>query len=474
MAANDLCFTPATQLVERMKAKEVSAVEVMEAHLAQIERCNPEINAVVTQIPREKAMALARQADDTLAKGQDLGPLHGLPVAHKDLVPTKGIRTTYGSPLHKNLVPTENALLVDRLQGAGALTIGKTNTPEFGAGAQTFNKVFGATKNPYNLNKTCGGSSGGAAASLAAGMLPLADGSDTGGSLRNPASFCNVIGFRVSPGRCPAYPSPLGWWGISTEGPMARTVEDCALMLSVMAGPDVRSPIAIQEKGDVFRRPLGRDFKGVRGAWAPDFGGKLVMEKRVRDVLEGQRGVFKDLGLELDDAAPDFSDADEIFQAWRAWRFELRFGPLLEKQRDQFKDTIIWNTEKGMKLTGPELGRAEMKRTLLYHQMCKFLEKREFFICTTNQVAAFDVNQPYVTEIDGQQMETYIDWMRSCWWLTITGLPAISIPCGFTPEGLPVGIQIVGRHQSEFSVLQLAYAFEQATKTWMRRPEGAA
>lgn len=472
MPASELCFMEATELARCLRHREVSCVEVMEAHLAQIERVNPAINAIVTLLP-EAGLAQARAADVALARGEPLGPLHGLPIAHKDLVPTRGIRTTYGSPIYADHVPEEDGLIVQRLRQAGAITIGKTNTPEFGAGSQTFNEVFGATLNPYDLSKTCGGSSGGAAAALAAGMLPIADGSDTGGSLRNPAGFCNVVGFRTSPGRVPVYPSPVAWWTISVQGPMARTVRDTALMLSAIAGPDARSPIAVREPGARFLEPLERNFKGVRLAWSPDLDG-LPLDPRVRRVLASQRHVFSDLGCEVVEACPDFADTDEIFQAWRAWRFELRYSELLATHRHLIKDTVIWNTEQGQRLTGPALGRAEVKRTQLYHRVREFMETYEFLVCTTNQVPPFDVTIPYLTEINGVKLETYIDWMRSNWYITVTGHPAISVPCGFTEEGLPVGIQIVGRHQDDFGVLQLAYAFEQATQVWKRRPALAA
>ena len=468
MPASELCFMEARDLAQHIRRKEVSCVDVMQAHLAQIERVNPTVNAIVTLVP-EAALQQARAADEALARGDSLGVLHGLPIAHKDLVPTRGIRTTYGSRIYANHVPDEDGLIVQRLKQAGAITIGKTNTPEFGAGSQTFNEVFGATVNPYDPTKTCGGSSGGAAAALAAGMLPIADGSDTGGSLRNPAGFCNVVGFRTSPGRVPVYPGDLGWWTISVQGPMARTVHDTALLLSAMAGPDRRSPIAIPEPGRRFLEPLERNFKGVRVAWSPDLGG-LPVAAQVRQVLESQRYVFRDIGCEMVEACPDFTDAEAIFQAWRAWRFELRYGELLATQRQLMKDTVIWNIEKGQQLTGPELGQAEVKRTALYHRVREFMETHEFLVCTTNQVPPFDVKLPYVTEINGMQLSNYIDWMRSNWYITVTGHPAISVPCGFTEDGLPVGIQIVGRHQDDFGVLQLASAFEQATQVWKTRP----
>ena len=469
MSDPQLCFLTASDLVQKIKAREISAVEVLQAHLEQIERVNPHVNAIVTLLP-DRAEQAARAIDEQLGRGEDPGPLCGLPVAHKDLVVTKGIRTTFGSPIYQDFIPDADAVIVERLRDAGAVTIGKTNTPEFGAGSQTFNEVFGETHNPYDLTKTCGGSSGGAAVSLACGMLPIADGSDTGGSLRNPAAFCNVVGFRPSPGRVPVWPNELGWFPISVQGPMARTVEDVALMLSAIAGPDPRDPIAIPAAGDRFRQPLARDFRNTRIAWSADFGG-LPMDQQITQVLEPQIETFAGLGCEVAPGQPDFSDADEIFQVLRAWAFELKFTPLIEKHREQIKDTIIWNAEFGQSLTGPQISRAENLRTQLFQRVVKFMETHEFMIFPVTQVPPFDLQQPYIEEIDGVKMQTYIDWMKSCYFVTVTGLPAISVPCGFTETGLPVGLQIVGRHQDDWGVLQLAYAFQQATQFGTQRPQ---
>ncbi len=434
MSTTDICFMTATELARRIRTRELSARAVMEAHLTQIERVNPTVNALVTLLP-ERALAGACAADEAVAHGAAVGPLHGLPIAHKDLILTKGIRTTYGSRIYTDFVPDQDMLIVERMRAAGAITIGKTNTPEFGAGSQTFNEVFGATLNPYDLTKTCGGSSGGAAVALACGMVPLADGSDLGGSLRNPANFCNVVGFRTAPGRVPVYPVR-----------------------------DVWSPFSVE---------VGRDCRGVRIAWNRDFGG-VPVDPRVTAAIDAQRHVFTALGCIIEDGSPDFSDADDIFKTWRAWRFELRYGELLHTHRHLMKDTVIWNTEAGQHITGPQLACIESKRTELYHRVREFMETYEFMICPVNQVPPFDVQQRYITEINGVKLETYIDWMRSCYFITVTGLPAISVPCGFTPEGLPVGVQIVGRHQDELGVLQLAYAFEQATQCWQQRPPVAA
>ena len=471
MTDTALCFLTAVELAQKIRSGELSAVETMEAHLAQIEKVNPQVNAIVTLLP-EMAMEAARKADEKLARGEEVGPLHGLPVAHKDLVQTKGIRTTFGSLVYENFVPDEDALLVERLREAGAILLGKTNTPEFGAGSQTFNKVFGVTKNPYDLTKTCGGSSGGAAVSVACRMLPFADGSDLGGSLRNPTNFCNVVGLRPSVGRVPSWPSESGWNSFAVDGPIARTVEDTALMLSVLAGPDLRSPISLPENGAVFRNSLERNLKGIRIAWSSDLGG-LPVDSRVTKTLEAQRAVFEDLGCIVEEGFPDFSDADEIFKTFRAWFYEMNLSSLLPEHRDKLKETVVWNIEAGMKLSGPELGRAEVKRTALFHRVREFMQNYDFLALPVSQVPPFPIEQEFVSEINGVQMETYLDWMRSCYFISVTGQPAISVPCGFTEDGLPVGLQLVGKPQDDLGVLQLAYAFEKSSGFYQQIPKVA-
>lgn len=468
MNPEEICFLPAHELVRHIRARELSAVEVMDAHIAQIERLNPAVNAIVTFLP-DQARAGARAVDAVLARGDDPGPLAGLPVAHKDLAVTKGIRTTFGSPIYKDFVPDVDTILVERLRKAGAVTIGKTNVPEFGAGSQTFNPVFGPTRNPYDLDKTPGGSSGGATAALACGMLPIADGSDLGGSLRNPASFCNVVGLRPSPGRVPNWPSASGWFSMAVVGPMARTVQDVALTMSAIAGPDARSPISLQEPGMSFARSLARNFKGARIAWSRDLGG-LPFEPEVSEITEKQRRIFTELGCTVEDATPDLRDADEVFAVMRAWSMELSYGQLLKSKRDQMKDTVIWNIEQGSRLTGPQVGAAEVKCTQLFHRMREFMAGYDFLVAPVVQVLPFGVDVPYPTEIGGVRLDTYIDWMRSCSRITVTGAPSLSVPCGFSRQGLPVGLQIIGRHQDDFGLLQIAHAFEQATGLWKRRP----
>jgi amidase len=442
----------------------------MQACLSQIARINPKVNAICTLLDEDQLLRQARAADQQIERSRPVGPLHGFPHAVKDLIPTAGIRTTYGSRIYTDNVPTEDALTVQRLKAAGAIIIGKTNTPEFGAGSQTFNAVFGATRNPYDLSRTCGGSSGGAAVSVACGMTPLADGTDLGGSLRNPSSFCNVVGLRPSIGRVPTWPRLQPWTSMSVDGPIARSVRDAALMLSVIAGPDARVPTAIDEPGAVFRGSLDRDFKGVPVAWSRNLG-RYPVEPVVCDVFNSARHVFADLGCGVRDGEPDFADADEVFQTLRAWSFAEERGGDLRQHRDLMKDTVIWNTEQGLRLTGADVSRAEVKRAALHHRVSEFLERHEFLVLPVSQVAPFPIEVEWVEHINGMPMKTYIDWMATCYAITLTGLPAISVPCGLTPDGLPVGLQIVGRHHRDLDVLKLAHAFEQATRlTGTRRP----
>ena len=414
-------------------------------------------------------MAQAHAADEVCAKGESLGPLQGLPIAVKDYHETLGIRTTFGSPLYKDYVPHFDCLFVEREKSAGAIVIGKTNLPEFALGSQTFNPVFGATLNPYDVSKTCGGSSGGAAVALACGMVPLADGGDMGGSLRNPANFCNVVGLRPSPGRVPISPAQMGWFTLSVGGPMARNVGDCAFFLSVLAGFDRRSPISIDQPGAPFAKALGgRSFKGVRVAFIKDLG--LPWEPEVKSAVDAQRKVFESLGCIVEEAEPDLCDADECFLAWRHWRFELQFGNLVKEHPRDLNEYIHWHVEEGRKLTGPYLARIEVKRTALYQRMRQFMERYEFLILPVNQVLPFDVGTPYPREISGVTMETYIAWMKSAYYISIVGNPALSVPCAFSSVGLPIGMQIVGRHNDDWGVLQIGHAFEQATNIGARRP----
>jgi amidase len=468
-SANEICNMRAVDMVDAMRTKKVSSREVMQAHLKQISSVNAKMNAMVTMVPEDQLMAQAAAADEGLANGKWLGPLHGLPVAVKDLHETHGIRTTYGSPLHKDNVPDFDCRVVQREKEAGAIVLGKTNVPEFGLGSQTFNPVFGPTHNPYDITKTCGGSTGGGAVAVVCGMAPLADGSDMGGSLRNPPNFCNAVGIRTSPGRVSNVPTNLGWFTLSVPGPVARNVTDCAYFLSVLAGYDHHSPISIEQPGSQFAQPLGnRSFKGVRVAMFKDMG--LPWDPEVKNAVQAQRKVFESLGCVVEDAEPDFSGANEAFLAWRHWSTELAFGDLLATHGDQLNEYIHWHVEEGRKLTGPQLSRIEARRSALYQRLCNFEGKYEYFILPVNQVLPFDVNTHYPTEIAGVKMENYIAWMKSAYYISAAGNPAMSVPCSFSSSGLPIGLQIVGRHHDDWGVLQLGYAFEQATNIGQRLP----
>jgi amidase len=446
-------------MAKLIRERKLSARDAIEAHLAQIENVNPKVNAIVTLVA-DDARRRAAEADEAQAHGRPLGPLHGLPTAHKDLQPTKGIRTTFGSRIFKDLVPGEDSLLVERVKAAGAIMLGKTNTPEFGAGSQTYNEVFGATLNPWgnpgDTTKTCGGSSGGAAVSLACHMVPIADGTDLGGSLRNPASFCNVVGLRPSSGRVLARPA-VGSSPLSVEGPMARSVADLALYFSAMAEP-----------APEFSQPIGCGFKGVRVAWWKDLGG-IPIDPRVREITNAQRRVFESLGCTVEEAEPDFTTADETFRTLRFWSTSLRMADLAKQHPDLMplpvKNTLLWEIDQGNRLTARDIAEAEIKHTDLCRRMSQFLQTYQFFVLPVCQVLPFDVTQHWPLEIEGTKMATYIDWMKSCYYISVMGTPSISVPCGFTSEGLPVGIQIVGRHWDDWGLLQMAHAFETAQTT---------
>jgi amidase len=459
----------ATDLRKLISTREISAREVLEAHLQQIERVNGAVNAIVT-LDAERAAQWSLEADEHQASGGELGVLHGLPIIHKDLFSTAGMRTTFGSPIYKDYVPDADELIVQRFRAAGAISIGKSNTPEFGAGSQTFNAVFGATRNPYDLEKTCGGSSGGAAVALATRMVPIADGSDMGGSLRNPASFCNVVGFRPSTGRVPTWPSDHAWFSFGVQGPMARTVQDIGLMLAAIAGPDSRVPLSIMESGEQFLEPLDMDLRGKRVAFTSTLGG-LPVCREVCKVIENQRQVFTELGCEVVDACLDFERADEVFKILRAFRFAMKFGSLVDQHREVMKETVLWNIAEGEKLSGEEIANAQRWRTELFSKAVDFFDQFDVLVGPVSQVAAFNLEDEFVSEIEGSQFATYIDWMQSCYFVTATGMPAISVPAGFTTTGLPVGLQIIGGYRRDLDVLKIANAFELATNFSAKAPE---
>ncbi|MGW8396882.1 amidase [Streptomyces lydicus] len=459
----------ATDLAARLRRREISAREVVQAHLDRIEQVNPAVNAIVTLDP-EGALAAAAAADARLARGAEVPPLHGLPIAFKDTHLTRGMRTTFGSPLFADHVPDEDDVVVERLQRAGAIRLGKTNVPEFAAGSHTFNRVFGTTRNPYDPTRSAGGSSGGAAAALAAGLQPLADGSDMGGSLRNPASFCNVVGLRPTPGRVPPQPGGNLWDTLAVPGPMGRTVADTALLLSAMAGPDPRCPLSLETPGAAFRVPLDRELRGLRVAWTPDLGGLAPADPDVLAVLEPQLRVLEELGCRVDTACPDLTGADETFRTLRAHSFDLAFGSLLDADREALKPSLARNVEEGRRLTTADLVTATATRSRLHLETLDFFSRYDLLLAPVSQVTPFDAELEYPREVAGRPTKTYLDWMRSAYLISVLGVPALSVPAGFTPAGLPVGMQFIGPPRADLAVLQAGHAYERATQHGRRRP----
>jgi amidase len=458
--ADHLWHLTAVELAGLLANGEVSARDVLRSHLDRIERVNPVVNAVVT-LSLDRAEQDAARADDAHVAGRSLGPLHGLPIAHKDLAVTAGIRTTMGSPIFADQVPEHDEVMIERLRAAGCVTIGKTNTPEFGAGSHTFNRVFGMTRNPYDTARSAGGSSGGAAVALATGMVPLADGSDLGGSLRNPASFCNVVGLRPTPGTVPTWPTNDPWDPLATEGPMARTAADVALLLGVIAGP--HSGIPFPGASGPFA-PLERAMDGLQVAWSPTAGG-LPVDRAVREALSHTPNRLAAHGCVVDEAFPDLAGAAESFQVLRAVAFERNLGALYDERAQDLKDTVRWNIELARTLTAADVGRALGARAALQERVRSFLGRYDVVALPTVQVPPFPVELDWVREIDGVQLENYLQWMRSCTDITMTGCPAMSVPGGFTADGLPVGLQLVARPGADLLLLQLAHALDRSRPT---------
>jgi amidase len=451
---DELCFSSGRELAALIRARERSAREVMIAHLDRINRLNPTLNAIVARLDDDQCLALADDADRRLARGDAVGPLHGLPWAFKDLEDAVGFPCTAGSPIFKDRMPAEDSALVTLLRRAGVIPIGKTNVPEFGMGSHTYNGIYGTTVNPYGVTKSAGGSSGGAGAAVAAGLLGLADGSDLGGSLRNPANFNNIVALRPTSGLAPALGDGSSL-GLNVKGPMARSVDDAAFLLSAMAELDLP--------------PLERDLKGVRVAWCLDLGG-LPLDPSVRAVLNVSRPIFENLGCIVEDACPDLTDADSVFLTMRRRRAFTNLGSLLRAHRGQMKPEAVEEIERGGAVTEADVASATARHAKLLDRVRAFFESHRFLVCVVNQVPPFDAKIDWPREIDGVKMEHYAAWMKSAYWISTTLCPAISVPAGFTPEGLPVGAQIVGRRGDDAGVLQMAYAFEQATKCSRRKP----
>lgn len=474
MSIAEIVNLDAVALSRAIKSKQVSCVEVMNAYLDQIERLNPRVNAIVSLLSRESLLEQARTRDAQIASGEDLGWMHGFPHAVKDLEPTRGIRTTMGSPLFRNFIPRDDSILVERIRRAGAIIIGKTNVPEFGLGSQTYNPVFGTTLNPYDQSKTCGGSSGGAAVALALRMLPVADGSDHGGSLRNPAAFNNVFGFRTSFGRVPSQFYEVFIPSISVHGPMARTVPDLAMFLSVIAGYDARAPLSIRQDPAEFAGPLERDFKGTRIGWVGDFGGQIPFDPGGLELCEGSLKVFEALGCSVETTTLDYP-LERVWQSWlkiRGWQIAAEFRASYPDpaQRALMKPELQWEIENGLRSTAMEVAIASRARTAWYHAVHKFFEKYDFMIAPAGQVFPFDATTHWPKEVGGVAMDTYHRWMQVMIPISMSGCPALSVPAGFDERGLPMGIQIVGPNHAEMACMQLGHAYDQATNWVTKRP----
>ena len=470
MLDHDLCFTPAADLVRAFRARKTSPSEVMAAVFARIKALNPKINAYVTLV-EDQAKREAKAATRALGRGKTLRPLHGIPVSIKDVCVTKGIRTTWCSEIYKDFVPAEDALVVERLKAAGAIVVGKTNSPEFAAGGHTFNTLFGPTRNPWNTALSAGGSSGGAAAALAAGMGPIAEGSDLGGSLRTPAAFCGVVGFRGSIGLVPVYPSQLAWNTLSVQGPMARTVGDAALMLSTIAGTDDRDPLsfAVDTRG-LLKAVRSPSVKGWRVAWTPDLNGLLPVEPEIAAVAEKATRVFRKLGAKIDTACPDFSGFVDIIMGTRGIGMVAQHADKLPRWRSKMQEGLVWNIEQGLSLTPGDVARAHLQHTQLWNRVRRFMEDYDLLILPATGTLPFPVELPYPPSIAGKTMQNYMEFFYMTYAISLTGLPVIVVPCGFTKGGLPVGLQIVGRRRQEAAVLCAAAAFERAAPWANRRP----
>ncbi len=475
--ADAIVALDALALSGAIRAREVSCREVMAAYLAQIERLNPKVNALVSLQAPESLLAQADARDRQLARGEWLGWMHGFPQAVKDLAATAGIPTTMGSPLFADFVPAHDAIVVERARRTGAIVIGKTNTPEFGLGSHTYNPVFGTTRNAYDPSKIAGGSSGGAAVALALRLLPVADGSDMMGSLRNPAAYNNVFGLRPSQGRVPFGPTAEVFvQQLATEGPMGRSVADLARLLATQAGHDARAPLSLEQDPAAFAAPLARDFEGVRIGWLGDYGGYLPMEPGVLELCRAALKDFEALGCVVEEARPDFA-MERLWECWLAHRHWLVGGLLAEAYADParralLKPEAIWEIEGGLKLSALEVYQASVVRSAWYQALDKLFERYDYLLLPSAQVFPFDADIPWPKDVAGKPMDTYHRWMEVVIGPTLAGLPALSVPVGFNAAGLPMGLQIIGKPRADLAVLALGHAHEQATQWVRKRPPG--
>jgi amidase len=458
---NELVKLTARDAVELLRKGEVTPVEMVDAAAERIAEVEPAVNALPTlAVERAREHAQRLMAEGTPADAPR-GYLYGLPVAIKDLKDVAGVRSTKGSRIYANHIPKRSDYLVTNIEAKGGMIIAKSNTPEFGAGANTFNEVFGKTRNPWDTSKTCGGSSGGSAVALATGEVWLATGSDLGGSLRIPASFCSIVGLRPSPGRVPHGPKDMPFASLSVEGPMARTVGDLALFLDTQAGQAALDPLSIPAPTKSFVDAVDSPVAPKRVAYTPDLGIAPV-DPEVRAICEAAVSKFAGFGATVEGATIDLHDAEEIFQTMRAAQYAAQFGKLLEQHRDLLKQDIVWNIEKGQALSSEDVNRAELARGALYNRTTAFFNDYDLLISPAVLVPAYDINQPYVSEAGGVKFDNYVSWLVMSFALTLTACPSISVPCGFTAAGLPVGLQITAPRANEAALLSAAALFEQA------------
>ncbi len=474
MAENfpDVVMLDALQLSHAIHQKQVSCREVMRAYLDHIERMNPLVNAIVSLRPREILIAEAQGCDDKLAQGHTAGWMHGFPHAVKDFAATAGLRTTFGSPLFADHIPSTDAIFVERLRAAGAIIIGKTNTSEWGLGSQTYNPVFGTTRNAYEPSHTAGGSSGGGAAALALRMVPVADGSDIAGSLRNPPGWNNVVGLRPSRGRVPFGPTPeLFMQQLATEGPMARTVADAAMLLAVMAGPDARSPLSLDNDPSVFTHSLAGDLRGRRIGWLASLIGQLPFEPGVLELCRSALESFQSIGCIVGDARLDFSREQlwDVFVSLRAWLTAGMLQPLYADpaKRAHLKPEALWEIETGTRLSADAVYAASLARSDLYQKARKLFDDFDYLLLPTAQVFPFDASVHWPKEINGARMDSYHRWMEVIALPTLCGLPTAAVPAGFDASGRPMGLQIIGRPRDDIGVLKVAHAYAEASG-WMK------
>ncbi|MFZ2739270.1 MAG: amidase [Burkholderiaceae bacterium] len=466
-SAQDISHFSAVALSQAIHARQVSCREVMLATLAQVDRLNPASNAIVSRVDSDVLLQQADQRDAQLARGESMGWMHGMPQAIKDLSQVQGLPTTQGSPLLKDFKPTSDGLMASRMKAAGCIVIGKTNTPELGLGSHTFNPVFGATRNAWDPTKTAGGSSGGAAVALAQRMLPVADGSDFMGSLRNPAGWNHVFGMRPSQGRVPTAPAlDVFLSQLGTEGPMGRSVTDVARLLSVQAGYFAGSPLSIAQDGQIFSGALSRSIQGQRIGWLGNLNGYLPMEDGVLQTCEQALQSFSDLGCPVEEATLGLSPQG-IWQAWLVWRQALvgpRVAALLKQPENRafIKPEALWEYDQSLNLSGAQLMAASQQRTVFYQHMLRLFERFDVLALPSAQVWPFDLALRWPTQINAVTMDSYHRWMEVVIYATFAGLPAISVPAGFGVDGLPMGLQLIGKPQGDWALLQLAYGYEQA------------